>query len=290
MTKLSVVLATYNEEKNIGDCLASIKDIADEIVIVDGTSTDATVSIAKDFGAKVIITENPPIFHINKQKALDAASFPWILQLDADERVSEKLAREVRKVITLSDEEADAYQKQLKNRHLFLRHQALIEERDGKIGEKEGNEYTAFFLPRRNFFLGRYMKYGGVYPDGVIRLVKNGKAHFPCKSVHEQIDVKGKVGWLEHDLYHCDSPTLDKYLMRWHRYTILFAKELDDKHVGKNPLIMFQYLIYYPLQWFLITYFRHKGFLDSWQGFVFSFFSSLRFPVTYYKYLTLKKL
>ena len=87
MKKLSVALATYNEEKNIARCLESVKDIADEIVIVDGSSQDKTVEIAKTYGATVHITSNPKIFHINKQKAIDMSKGDWILQLDADEVV-----------------------------------------------------------------------------------------------------------------------------------------------------------------------------------------------------------
>ena len=95
MNRLSVVLAVYNEEGNLKDCLVSIKDVANEIVIVDGGSTDKTVEIAESFKAKIIETDNPPIFHINKQKALEAATYDWILQLDADERTSGKLNDEI---------------------------------------------------------------------------------------------------------------------------------------------------------------------------------------------------
>ena len=101
--KLSVVLATFNEESNIGDCLSSVKDIADEIIIVDGSSTDKTVEIAKSFGARVVVTENHPIFHINKQKALDLAKNIWVLQLDADERVTKKLSEEILKVVNMAE-------------------------------------------------------------------------------------------------------------------------------------------------------------------------------------------
>ena len=97
--KLSVVLATYNEEENIGNCLSSVREIAEEIVIVDGTSKDKTVEIARKYGAKVKITTNKQIFHINKQMAIDMATCDWILQLDADERVSPELAKEIKEKI-----------------------------------------------------------------------------------------------------------------------------------------------------------------------------------------------
>lgn len=90
---LSVVLATFNEEKNLPSCLDSIKDLADEIVIVDGTSSDKTIEIAKKYNAIVKITTNKPNFHINKQMAIEMATKDWILQLDGDEHVSPNLRR-----------------------------------------------------------------------------------------------------------------------------------------------------------------------------------------------------
>lgn len=286
MKKLSAVLATYNEEKNLGRCLDSVKEIADEIVIVDGSSTDKTVDIARSFGAKVVVCDNPPIFHINKQKALDLASFDWILQLDADEVVTPQLAKEIKRIISFNDREIDVYQQNLKERDLFLRHQRLIEERDGKIGE-ESKEFAGFFVPRKNNFLGKFLRYGGVYPDGVIRLVKKGKAYFPCKSVHEQIVVKGRVGWLANPLLHYDSPTFSRYLKRNSRYIDLIVQDLKKQKVKKNLWQFLNYFLWKPLSWFLLTTLRHKGILDGWQGIVFSFFSALRFPRAYFRYLNL---
>ena len=96
---LSVVLATYNEEKNLASCLDSVKDIADEIIIVDGSSSDKTVEIARKYGAKIKITTNKFNFHINKQMAIDMATKDWILQLDGDEHVSLELKNEIREII-----------------------------------------------------------------------------------------------------------------------------------------------------------------------------------------------
>lgn len=280
MKKLTVALATYNEEKNIGDCLESVKGIASEIIIVDGSSTDKTVEIATKFDAKIQVTDNPKIFHINKQKALSAASGEWILQLDADERLSEELAQEIKKVINMTDEELENHQKNLPNKNLFLRHQRILDKRDGKIGT-EGS-FTAFFIPRLNYFLGKYLRHGGVYPDGVIRLVKKGHAHFPSVDVHEQISVTGRVGWLYNDLIHMADPTFGRYLARNNHYVNLMADNLKQEKA--NLLMPVKYLFILPIHWFILTYIRHKGFLDGWPGFVFSFFSSLRFPKAYIKY------
>lgn len=287
MVKLSVVLATYNEESNLNDCLKSVSEIADEIVIVDGGSEDKTVEIAKNFGATVVITDNPPIFHINKQKALELAKYDWILQLDADERVTQKLANEIIKIINMENEEIEKDQSLLANKRLFLKHQKLIAKRDGDF-IKEGDLYSAFFIPRLNYFLGKYLKYGGVYPDGVIRLVKREKAHFPCKSVHEQIEINGKVGWLQNDLLHLADPTFKRYLLRNNRYINLIVDELKSKKINKNIFQFVNHMIVKPIWWFMLTQIRHKGILDGLQGVAFSFFSSLRFPRAYWRYLFTK--
>ena len=283
INKLSVVLATRNEEKNIGKCLSSVTDIADEMIVVDESSQDKTRQIAQRLGAKVISVAHEPIFHKSKQKALDAATSDWVLQLDADERATPKLAGEIKKILSMSENEIDKYQETLKNRKLFLRHQKLLEERDGQIGTKEG-AYAGFFMPRLNYFLGKYLRYGGVYPDGVIRLVKKGKAHFPAKSVHEQISVEGKVGWLENDLIHMADPTFARYLKRNSYYIDLIVKEMEEEKLSKNIFQFINYLVFKPVCWFFLTQIRHKGILDGFQGIIFSFFSALRFPRAYYKF------
>ncbi len=284
MTKLSVTIATFNEEENIKSCLKTVKDIADEIVVVDGGSVDRTVEIAKEFNAKVTVTDNPPNFHINKQKANDLAENDWILQLDADERVTATLDREIKNVIRMGVEELEDYQASLKNKKLFLRHQKLLEERDGKIGIDQG-EFVAFFVPRANYFLGKYLRYGGVYPDGVIRLFKKDKAFLPCKSVHEQYQVDGRVGWLQNNLLHIDSPTFKRYLQRNNRYISLIVRDLARERVKKNIWQLLNYCLIKPVWWFIKTQLIHKGILDGIPGVIFSFFSALRFPRAYIKYL-----
>lgn len=285
MTKISVAIATFNEEANIRDCLKSVEGLASEIVVVDGSSTDATVAIAKSFGARVEVTDNPPIFHINKQKAIDMAKFPWILQLDADERVSKTLGEEIKKVVEMDETELEQYESNLPKRGLFLRHQRIIEKRDGAIGDEAG-EYVAFFVPRLNYFLGGYLRYGGVYPDGVIRFFRRGKAWLPCKDVHEQMHVEGRVGWLKNDLYHVDSPTFKRYLQRNSRYIDLLTGELREEKVKKNFGRFVLYMFWKPVVWFLTTLIRHKGILDGARGVVFSFFSALRFPRAYWRYIS----
>ncbi len=254
MATISIVLATYNEEKKLPDCLESVKNIADEIVIVDGSSKDNTVQVAKQYGAKVTVTNNPPIFHINKQKAIDKATKEWILQLDGDERVTAELKNEIEDVI-----------------------------------KNHSKEINGYWIPRKNWFLGRYLMKGGQYPDYTLRLYKRGKGRLPQKSVHEQAIVEGEVGYLKNPLLHIAYPSFVDYLTRFDRYTNLIATELRENKAGRGPYAIAKHLFFLPTWWFLLTYIRHKGFMDSWQGFIFSFFSAMRFPVAYAKYLGINK-
>ena len=262
---LSVVLATYNEERNLEACLNSLKEIADEIVIVDGTSSDKTVEIAKKFGAKIKITTNKPNFHINKQMAIDMASKDWILQMDADEHISPELKDEIKGIL---EEE---------------NHKSSI------INHK--SDVNGYWMPRKNMFLGRFLMKGGQYPDYTLRLYRKGKGRLPQKDVHEQAEVEGKVGYLKSALLHYPYKDFSHYIRKWNLYNNLFAmqikEEQDKKNIFQKIFYAFAYLVAKPGHWFLTTYFRHKGFVDGWQGFTFSLFSALRFPISYIKYLTL---
>ena len=284
MNKLSIVLATRNEEQNIEACLESVKAISDEIVVVDENSTDKTREIAEKYDAKVYSEPHHEIFHVTKQKAINKATGDWILQLDADEVVTDELAVEIKEVLEMRNDEILARRpKSAKKWELFRRHQKVVEDRDGKIGELTG-EVAAFFVPRKNMFLGKALIHAGVYPDAVIRLIKKGKAYLPAKSVHEQMVVEGQVAWLFNDLEHHDSPTLSRYVARLNRYTDLKRDELQNAKVPKNIFYLFFYSFIWPLTIFAKLFVRHKGFLDGMHGFVWSLFSALHYPIAYFKY------
>lgn len=248
---LSVAIAVYNEEKNLEACLSSVRQLTDEIVIVDGGSTDRTVEIGRKFTSKIIKTDNPPIFHINKEKALDACTGDWILQMDADEMLTEDLREEIKNVIN----------------------------RDDKI--------AGYYIPRKNYFWGHWMRKGGQYPDYVIRLVRRGKAHFPSKTVHEQIDVDGKVGYLVHPMDHLSYRTREDYWRKADAYTTLAAMEMKKNGVAHNAWTWFTYTILRPQLTFLNLFIRHKGFMDGWYGFLFAYYSAQHFPIAYRKFLKL---
>ena len=252
--KLSVAIATYNEEKKLEACLASVSLWTDEIVLVDGGSTDKTLTIAKEYKARIIKTDNPSIFHINKQKALDACRGDWILQLDADEVVTTDLRDEILNLLRLST---------------F----------DFRLLTPDG-----YYLPRKNFFCGHWLKKGGQYPDYVIRLVRRGRARFPCQSVHEQIAVDGSVGHLKNPLLHYSYDSIAEYWRKANAYIALQAQELSTQKLAVTPVTWFIFNAFKPTVTFFLIFFRHKGFIDGYWGFLFALFSALHHPLSYLRY------
>lgn len=251
--KLSVVLAVYNEEAKLEKCLASVKDIADELVVVDGGSTDKTVSIARKYTSTIVTTDNPPMFHKNKQKAIEKATSDWILQLDADERLTPALKHEIMLTIQHNPPE------------------------------------NGFWIPRKNYISNTWMKYGGMYPDPVIRLFRKGTGRFPCKSVHEQIDVDGKTGMLNEPMIHKTYGSWEEYMKKAETYTLLTARDMVDAGVENNPVTMIRYILIKPAIRFFSLYVRHKAFLDGWNGLLWAFFSGMHFPMAYVKFLEMER-
>ncbi|NCN58321.1 glycosyl transferase [Candidatus Roizmanbacteria bacterium CG22_combo_CG10-13_8_21_14_all_38_20] len=242
---ISVAIAVYNEESNLARCLKSVKDWVDEIVVVDGGSSDKTVEIAESFNAIVIHTDNPQIFHVNKQKAIDACKGIWILQLDADEVVTAELKSE--------------------------------------ILEKVKTGVDGYWIPRKNYFLGHWLKKGGVYPEYTLRLYRNGKGRLPCKTVHEQAQVDGEVGYLKSDLLHYPYANFAGYLAKAEAYTSLTARLWKDQSIKINPITTIKYMIAMPIYTFFNIYIRHLGVLDLFPGFVWALYSALHFPQAYIK-------
>ena len=162
-----------------------------------------------------------------------------------------------------------------------------IQKRDGQIGTK-GGEVVAFFVSRKTYFINKLLVHGGVYPDGVIRLIKKGKALFPSKTVHEQIEIYGRVEWLYHDLIHNTCPTLAAYFKKADVYTSLTAEKFKKEKLRVGFFTTMIYIIVVPAKTFFNLYFRHLGFLDGLIGFIWAIFSALHWPVAYLKYLRKK--
>jgi glycosyltransferase involved in cell wall biosynthesis len=250
MLKISVVYAVYNEEAILGRSLASVRDWADEIVVVDGTSSDNTVEIARLGGAQVVTTTNKANFHINKQMAIDKASGELILQLDADEVVDEQLRGFIQKIAA---------------------------SKRGKV--------VAWKIKRKNLFLQRFLLKGGQYPDMVIRLFYRGEAYLPAKDVHEQMEVLGKVGVAEGHLLHFANPSLESYWRKANTYTSFKAEQLREENLPVNWWTSFRYVIVKPWATFLSLYVRHRGYVDGLAGFLFAYFSALHHRLAFWKYV-----
>lgn len=247
MKNISLAMAVYNEEENLAHALDSVANLVDEIIIVDGHSTDKTIAIAKKYKAKVISVPNRKMFHSNKQRAIDESTKAWVLQLDADETVSDGLLEEIKNL------------------------------------PQEG-DISGYWIPRKNNFLGSFLKKGGQYPDYTLRLYRRGKGRLPCKDVHEQAEVDGKTEYVKSPLLHFPYPNFSHYLKHFDLYTSILADDLSKNKTGTGIHAIIYHCVLKPLHWFLKTYFRHKGFMDGFPGFIFSLFSSLRFVVAYAKY------
>src|SRR5947209_6418189 len=225
---LSVCIITLNEERNIARTLKSVKDIADEIIVVDSGSTDATTSIAQSFGAKVFV-EPWKGFARQKNSALEKAACGWILSLDADEEVSPELAASIKALIKS--------ERQL--------------------------QFAGYTMNRRNLYLGRWIKHSGYYPDPKLRLVKHGAAEFELRDVHEDMKMQGELGHLQGDLIHHAYPTLESFIEHANRYSSLGATMVvRERNVGFS----FINIVLRPMIRFFWSYFFRGGFLDGREG------------------------
>jgi glycosyltransferase involved in cell wall biosynthesis len=243
---LSVVIITKNEEANLGRTLESVMPLVNdgrgEIIVVDSGSTDRTVEIAKSFGAKVFIEEWKG-FAAQKNSAIDKATSDWILSLDADEEVGDVARQFILLVLSGS--------------HDVLNHSA------------------GFWFSRQNFFLGRWIRHGGFYPDEKLRMFKRGSGCFEDRAVHE--DVKLQSGQHAYDaalhydlggrfdLLHHSYPTLSDYIEHMNRYSSLGAEIVVAKSNGRVRFSVIN-IVLRPLATFIYNYFLRLGFLDGREG------------------------
>lgn len=226
MSSLSVILITKDEEANIRGCLESVR-WANQIVVVDAASTDKTLRIARTFTKNVFVRPWDG-FGPAKNVALGKCRGDWILWIDADERVSDSLGSEIRKLLS---------------------------------GDPSGP--AAYSVPRKAFFLGHWIRHAGWYPARVVRLFRRGFGSFTDQKVHERLLVRGEIGELKGDLLHNTDPTLSHYFDKFNRYTSLGAEEL----AGKRRFGLFQ-LIVHPFWAFIRMYFVKAGFRDGIPGFI----------------------
>jgi glycosyltransferase involved in cell wall biosynthesis len=225
---LSVCIITLNEEANIVRTLDSVKAIADEIILVDSGSTDATVDLARARGAKVF-AEPWKGFAAQKNSALAKATCDWILSLDADEEVSPELAASIAALLQSST----------------------------------APKFAGYTMNRRNLYFGKWIRRAGYYPDPKLRLVRRGAAEFELRAVHEDMKMAGPLGHLEGDLIHHAYPTLHSFIEHANRYSTLGAEMVVEK---KKVGFSFINIVLRPLFRFFYSYFFRLGFLDGREG------------------------
>ncbi len=196
MPRLSLIVITKNEEASLERCLHSAAGIADEIVVVDSGSTDRTLEIAQSYGAKILQPDDWPGFGPQKQRAQDASSGEWVLSLDADEWMEEDLICEVRAVL------------------------------------RDENAAAGYRIPRRNRFCGNVVRFGGWWPDYVLRLYRRERGRFNGNLVHESVVVDGEVRALRNPIEHNTIVSAEDAEGKIERYSEIAAQELRARGRG----------------------------------------------------------
>jgi len=248
MTSLSAILITRNEESNLDDCLSSLDGLANQIVIVDSHSSDNTLKIAEKYSATIDSPPDWPGFGIQKNRALNLATQEWVLSIDADERLTPALRDEIKAI--------------------------LANPPSGK---------ACFAIPRRSWYLGKFMNHSGWSPDYVIRLFRRGSAEFSNDLVHEKLISKGDVGRLHNPLLHFSFMNQEQVREKVQRYSTAAAKQAFAQGRTSSPFKA----ILHGVWSFIRTYFLRIGFLDGRQGFL---LATSNAQGTYLRYMKLWRL
>jgi len=247
--KIAAVIITYNEEDRLPDALASVREVADEIVVVDSFSTDRTVEIAREAGARVVQNRFED-YGQQKNFAMTQAGSEWILNLDADERVSPELQRAIAA---------------------------------WKGGAAPLNA-SAFAIKRKTFYLGRWIRHSGWYPDRKIRLFRKDAAAWHGR-IHERLDVRGTVARLDGDILHFTYRDIGDHVRRLDRYSAFQAEEI----IRQEKKCLFLRLAILPPVTFLRHYFWKSGILDGFPGLVIALVQSWGTAMKYLKAIALKR-
>ncbi len=239
MTKLTSIIPTGNEQDNIVEAIQSVR-FSDEIMVVDSFSTDDTVKLARPL-VDTILQREYENSASQKNWAIPQAKHEWILLLDADERVTSELQKEVMRMI------------------------------------HSNTEYSGFWIRRENYFMGKKVRFSGWQGDKVIRLFKRDECKYENKHVHAEIRSSGKIGILDHKLLHNTFVSKEAYLSKLDRYAQLQAKDYDKSVKYLSPF----HTVIKPIVRFLKHYFLQLGILDGYVGFVISSYQAKAVAMRY---------
>lgn len=247
MSKISVVLSVYNEEKNIEDCLKSLI-FADEIIVVDNGSLDNTVKLAKIYTDKIFSQKNDPNnIDVQKNFGFEKASNEWILSIDADEKVSTELADEIK--LTLDNDSPVSGNHKLS----IINHKS---------------DLNGFWIPRKNYIFGQWIQNTGWYPDYQLRLFRKGKAKYQSRHVHEDISIQGETGKFKEHIIHNNYESILQFISK----TLSYAPNEAENLIKKGYEFSHFDAIKLPLSEFLSRYFARKGYKDGFHGLMLSLF------------------
>jgi len=249
MQKLSVVIITHNEEENILHCIHSIKDLADEILVVDSFSSDHTVEICSSSGCKVI-SHSFEGYGQQKQFGVEQAGNDWILSLDADEAVTDELKQEIRTLL-----------------------------------QKDVIPHGGYQIPFSLFYMGKILRYSGTGNEFHLRLFNRTRARFRFMAVHESVDLTGPVGMLKGKVIHYSYRDLFHHLQKINTYTTQAAEGYTVKGRKYSKVwVAFKF----PVSFF-VFYFIRLGILDGYPGFLWSFFAAFYGSVKVAKTIEMQK-
>lgn len=245
LQKISVVISVYNEEKMIAGCLQSVA-WADEVIVVDNGSTDKTVELCKKFKAKIIRAKNNPLL-INQSKnyGFGKTGGDFIFSLDADERITPDLYREIKDLLVKNDDTV-----------------------------------TAYSMPRKNIIFGKWIQHGLWYPDYQIRLFRKGKAKFPEKHNHESLEVRGKIEKLENHLLHFNYTSVNHYL---HKITYYYSDNEAENLLASGKTLNWYEALRLPISDFITNFFARDGYKDGLHGLVLALMQSFYTLVVFAK-------
>ncbi|HNY12753.1 MAG TPA: glycosyltransferase family 2 protein [Candidatus Wallbacteria bacterium] len=249
--KISFVIITFNEEKNIARAMKSVSGIADEIVILDSGSSDRTVEISSGLGARVYQNKFAD-FASQKNMALSYAAMDYVFVLDADEELSQELVK------------------------------WLSNFKSGVFKQFDDGGVKGFFIPRKSSFLGKWINHSGWFPDYTLRLMKRGSGAFKKARVHESITVDGLTAKIPAEcfMWHYTYDSLEQYFNKFNAYTSMAAEDMLDR--GANPSKL--KIVFNPFFGFVKQYFIKRGFMDGFHGLILAVLSSFYVFVKYLKH------
>lgn len=231
MSKLSVCISAYNAQERLEDCLKSAQ-FADEIIVVNNSSTDKTVDIAKKYTSKIFTRQNNLMLNKNKNFGFTKATNEWIFCLDDDERITTELKKEIESVL-----------------------------------ENEKLDVNGYYMPRKNIIFGKWIERTGWYPDPQLRLFRKGKGKFEEKHVHEMIKIEGKTEYLKEPIQHLNYQNISQFLSKMSN---IYVPNEAEVLMGKGYKAEFADSIKFPLKEFLTRFFAQEGYKDGFHGLMLS--------------------